>query len=146
MSLLYFPKMSTTSSATASGRDQVPFDESNLKNQMCLFILTKKRLGHTHPMGVLCYSVMELVVLFCSMGNMQCATCRAIKATVLYNEAIAVRTSAPSEAQVRAYMIAVDGKPSETQPLPLEGQGEVPLVTPNQVEKFCNASKQTLGT
>ena len=78
--------MSTMSSATASGRDQVPSDKSNLKNQMCLFILTRKdgilfdvtsvseedimeiciRLGHTHPMGVLHYSAMEMVALFCS--------------------------------------------------------------------------------
>ena len=70
---------------------------------MCLFILTRQdgtllnatsvseedimeictRLGHTHPMGVLCYLAMESVALFWSTEDMQHATCRAIKATVL---------------------------------------------------------------
>ena len=95
--------MSTTSSATASGRDQAPSNESNLKNQMCLFILTRQdgtpfdatsvseediveiciRLGHTPPIGVLCYLVMELVALFCSTEAMQHATYEAIKVMVL---------------------------------------------------------------
>ena len=67
---------------------------------MCLFVLTRQdgtlfdatfvseedimeiciRPGHTHPMGVLHYSVMELVALFCSTQDMQCATHGAIKA------------------------------------------------------------------
>ena len=41
------------------------------------------KLGHTHPMGVLHYSAMESVALFCLTEDMQCATHRAIKATVL---------------------------------------------------------------
>ena len=53
---------------------------------------------------------------------MQCATCGAIKATILCKEAIAIRASTPSKAHIRAYMIAVDGKPSGTQTPPLEGE------------------------
>ena len=34
--------MSTTSSATVSGRDHVPSDESNLKSRRCLFVITWK--------------------------------------------------------------------------------------------------------
>ena len=34
--------MSTTSSATASGRDQVLHDESNLQTCMCVITLTKR--------------------------------------------------------------------------------------------------------
>ena len=65
--------MPTMSSATASGRDHVPFNESNLKSRMCLFVITWTdgiplnaasvteedlvemcvKMGHTHPLGVL---------------------------------------------------------------------------------------------
>ena len=143
--------MSTTSSATASARDQCPFNESNLQNWMCIFILMKRdgtpldvtsvleediieiciRLGHTHLLGVLCYLVTELIALFWSADNMQCATHRAIKATVLCEDGITVRTSAPSEMHVRAYVIVVNREPSGTQPLPLEGEEEVHSPTGN---------------
>ena len=43
---------------------------------------------------------------------------------VLCEEAIAIRVSAPSKTHMRAYMTAVGGKPSRTQPPPLEGEGE----------------------
>ena len=71
--------MSTFSSATASGRDQVPSDDPNLKIKICIFIVTKKdgtplvvtsvseediieicmTLRHTHPLGVLQYLATE---------------------------------------------------------------------------------------
>ena len=72
------PKILTTSSTTASVVwDWVPTDEANLHTCTCILILTKRDgtpfnvtsvleediieiciwLGHTHPMGVLCYSV-----------------------------------------------------------------------------------------
>ena len=104
-------------------KDGTPFDITSVSEEDIMEICM--RLGYTHPVGVLHYSVMESVVLFHLAGNMQHATHGAIKATVLHDEAIAVRTSAPSEAQVRAYMIAVDREPSGTQPPPLEGEGEV---------------------
>ena len=78
--------MSTSSSATALGRDQVPSDDAHLKTRICVFIVTRKdgtlldvtsvseediveicvTLGHTHPLGVLQYSATELVALFCT--------------------------------------------------------------------------------
>ena len=71
--------MSTTSSATASGRDCVPSDEPKLKSRMCLFVVTQKdgtlldatsvteeviikmciKIGYTHPLGVLHYSTIQ---------------------------------------------------------------------------------------
>ena len=74
--------MSTMSSATASGRDHVPSNDSNLKSRMCLFIITGKdgtpldatsvteedivemciKMDHTHPLGVLHDSAMESVM------------------------------------------------------------------------------------
>ena len=82
-------------------------------------------------MGVVCYSMMELVILFQLADEVQCATHGAIKALVLSEEAITIRASAPSKAHIRAYMTAVDGKPSGTQALPLEGEGQPHLPTEN---------------
>ena len=65
--------MSTSSSATALGRDQVPSNDPHLKNKICVLIVTRKdgtlfdvtsvteedimeicmTWGHTHPLGVL---------------------------------------------------------------------------------------------
>ena len=106
------------------------------------------RLGHTHPMGVFCYSATESVILFRSVDEMQCATHRAMKVMVLHEEAIAIRASAPSKTHMRAYMTAVGGKPSRTQPPPSEGEGEPhsPTENPTQVGKLHTISKQTLIT
>ena len=54
-------------------------------------------LGHTHPLDVLWYLVMELVALFCMTEEMQWASHGAIKAMELQDEPIAVRTVAPLE-------------------------------------------------
>ena len=95
--------MSTSSSATALGRDQVPSDDPHLKAKMCMFILTWKdgtpfdatsileedtleicvTLGHTHPLDVLQYLAMELVALFHMTKEMQQASHSAVKATEL---------------------------------------------------------------
>ena len=143
--------MSTTSSTTASARDQVPFDETKLQNHMCILILTKRdgtpfgvtsvleenivkiciRLGHTHPMGVLHFSMMESVILFQLADEMQCTTHGAIKAMVLLEEAIDVRASAPSKTHVRAYMAAVGGEPSRAQASSLEEEVEPHSPTEN---------------
>ena len=160
--------MSTMYFATASARDWVPFDEPHLQNQMCIFVLMKRdgtpfdvtsvleediieiciRLGHTHPLGVLCYLVTESIALFWSADDMQCTTCRVTKVMILCEESIAVRTSAPSEMHVRAYMIVMNGKPSGTQPLPLDREEEVhsPTSNPQPGGEICDISKQTLGT
>ena len=135
---------------------------------MCLFILTRQddtlfdatsmsekdimeicvRLGHTQPMGVLCYWAMELVALFHSTEDMQCTTHRAIKATVLQDKAIAVRDMAPSEIHIKAYVRAVGGDPSKLQSPPSgeEGNSIHPLIIPTPVRKPYSISKQSLVT
>ena len=135
--------MSTSSEATASGRDQVPSDNPHLKTRICIFIVTRKdgtsldvtsvseediieicmTLGHTHPLGVLWYSVMELVALFCTTEELQQASCSAIKAMELWDEPIAIQTVAPSEHHIRAYIAIVGGDPSKLWSPPSEGQG-----------------------
>ena len=137
-----------------SGRDHVPSDKPKLKSRMCLFIITQKdgtpfdatsvtkedivemciKMGYTHPLGVLHYSVMELIALFCSTEEMQHATCRAIKATELQEGAISLRDV--------AYIIAVGGDSSKLQSPPSEEEGEPHSShdNPHQVGK-CVISK-----
>ena len=84
-------EMSTSSSVTALFRDQVPSDNPHLKTKICMLIVTRKDgtlldvtsvseedikeicmpLGHTHPLGVFWYLVMELVALFHTTEEMQ---------------------------------------------------------------------------
>ena len=56
---------------------------------------------------------------------MQHATCGAIKAIVLHEEAIAVRVSPPSTTHMRAYMAVVGVEPSRTQPPLSNGEEEL---------------------
>ena len=72
-------------------------------------------LGHTHPKGVLRHSAMESVILFHSADDMLVVAWGVIKVTTSHEEAIKVRTSPPSAAHVRAYMVVVDGEPSGSQ-------------------------------
>ena len=61
---------------------------------------------------------------FWSTDEMQCTTCRAIKATVLCEEAIAVRASAPSETHMRAYMTGNGWQTFQNPSSTLRGGGE----------------------
>ena len=70
-------------------------------------------LGQTHPLGVLQYSAMESVALFHMTEEMQQASHGAIKAMELRDESIAVRTEAPLEHHIRAYINVVGGDHSK---------------------------------
>ena len=82
--------MSTTSTVTtAVAHDHIPGDKVELLHHICVLVLTRGdgtpfdvasiqeediielciELGHTHPKGVLCYSVTESLVLFHSMDR-----------------------------------------------------------------------------
>ena len=145
--------MSTTPATTASAaRDHIPSDISNLSNCMCLFILTRGNgtpfdgssvleddvieiciwLGHTHPEGVLWYSAIESLMLFHTMDELQVVVHGVVKAMMLHDESIRVRTSPPSATHVRAYIVAVNGEPSGIQPPPSDGEDEshLPLSNP----------------
>ena len=129
--------MSTSSAATASGRDQVPSSNPHLKTRICIFIVTRKDgtlfnvtmsqediieicviLGHTHLLGVLQYLAMELVALFCTIEEMHCTSCSAVKATELQDEPIAIQTMAPLEHHIRAYIATVGKDPFKPQSPP----------------------------
>ena len=78
---------------------------------------------------------------------MQCTTHGAIKATVLPEEAVAIKASAHSETHMRAYMTAVGGEPFGTQPPPLEGEREphLPTVNPQLVGATLHHLQADLG-
>ena len=125
--------MSTSSTATALGRDPVPTNDPTLKAQMCMFIMTHKdgtlfevtsiteediaqlcmMLGHIHPLGVLQYSTTESVALFCMAEEMQQASCGAIKAMELCNKPIAIKIVASTEPHIRACITVGGGYPSK---------------------------------
>ena len=67
--------------------------------------------GHIHPLGVLHHSAMESVVLFHSLDELLCTTCRIIKTTEFWGEAITVMAMAPSEAHVTAYIATLCTNP-----------------------------------
>ena len=87
--------------------------------EMCI------KMGHTHPLGVLHYSVMEWVALFCSTEEMQHATHRAIKAMELRDEAITIRALALLLTHVKAYIMTMCGDHSKPQSPPSEEVGEL---------------------
>ena len=121
---------------------------------MCIFIITHKdgtpfevtsimeedivqlhmTLGHIHPLGVLCYSASDLVVLFCMAQEMLQASRGAIKATELHDKLIAVKIVAPTEPHVKAYITVGEGYPTKPQSLPSEEEDDVnpPTGNPNQ--------------
>ena len=103
-------KLSTSSSATALGRDQVPSNDPHLKSKRCMFIITRTdgtlldvtsvtvedivdicmTLGHTHPLGLLWYLAIKSVALFHTTEEMQWASHSAKKAMELQDEPIAI--------------------------------------------------------
>ena len=86
--------------------------------------------GHTHLEGVLWYSAIESVMLFHTADESQIMVHGVVKASVLHEEAIRVRTSPPYAVHVRAYMTAETGEPSGTQPPPSDGEEE-PHLSPS---------------
>ena len=144
----------------------------HLKTRICIFIVTRKdvtllnvtsiseediieicmTLGHTHPLGVLWYSAMELVALFHTTEEMQWASCGAIKAMELWDEPIAIWTMAPLEyhIMVHTYLAIVGGDPSK--PCNLHPQrGRVNLIHPLETLTCtwgtpCITSRQSLAT
>ena len=103
-------------------KDGTPLSATSVTKEDIIKMCIK--MGHTHPLGVLCYSMMELVALFCSTEEMQHATHGVIEGMELWGEVIAVRAVAPLETHVKAYIIAVGGYSSKLHSPPSEEEGE----------------------
>ena len=70
------------------------------------------RRAHTHPLGVLWYSVPESVILFTNLEDVNCACHTLPDMTELCNEAIMAWTMALTEAQVVAFNVMWHSNPT----------------------------------
>ena len=124
--------MSITSSATASGDWEVPSTNIVFQDRLCLISITRRdgtpmdassisediimeicvKKGHTHPLDVLCYSATESVILFCTADELKCVSHGIVEATELRDDAIMVKTLAPSVAHITTYIMVWYSKPS----------------------------------
>ena len=136
---------------TLAARSHIPSNVADLSNRMSLFLLTKGdgtpfdassileediieiciQFGHTHPEDVLWYSAIESVMLFHTMDKLQIVACGVVKASMLCDEAIKVRTSPASATHVRAYMAVANKEPPSSQPLPSDREEESHLSPSN---------------
>ena len=150
--------MSITSSATTSGDWEVPSHNSSFKDRLCTVSIIRRdgtpidassiseediielcvKQGCTHLLGVLRYSAAESVVLFLTTDDLKCATCNITGDTELHDEAIMVKTIAPTEAHMSAYATVWHAKPSKG----VEDHTPLPCKLP-QVGKHPIASMQS---
>ena len=97
-------------------------DASSISEEDIMEICIKK--GHTCPLGVLHYSAMESVILFCTTDELMHMSHGIVEVMELQGEAITVKAMAPLEAHITAYMTVWHLKP-------LKGDGE-PHTPPQQ--------------
>ena len=162
--------MSITSSATASRDREVPYPNS-LCNRLLLITITKEddtpmdassileediieiciRRVHTHPLGVLQYSVADSVVLFANLKDVHRAHHTLLDVTELHNEAIMVWTMALAEAHIAVFTAmwhsnptAGDGEP-HTPPYQTPPSEETPCCLHAQLGDLNNSELQQLS-
>ena len=115
--------MSITSSAIASGDQEVPSTDIIFRDRLCLISIARRdgtpmdassiseediieicvKKGHAHPLGVLHYTAMESVILFHTTDELKHASCSIVEVMELQDDAITVKAMAPSEAHITAY-------------------------------------------
>ena len=88
-------------SITITRGDGTPMDASSIAEENIMEICTRR--AHIHSLGVLQYSAVELVILFRSLKDVNCAHCTLLDMTELHDEAIMVQTMALAEAHVAAF-------------------------------------------
>ena len=81
--------------------DGTPLDASFISEEDIVEISIRQ--AHMHPLGVLRYSTMELVILYQSVKDVNCTHHILLDMTEFCDEAIMVWTMAPTEAQVTAF-------------------------------------------
>ena len=111
-------------------------DASSISEEDIIEICVKR--GCTCPLGVLCYSAVESLVLFLTTDDLKCASCNIAGETELQDEAITVKAMAPTEAHMSAYAMVWHAKPSKG----VESHTHLPSKLP-QVGKHCIASMQS---
>ena len=138
--------MSVTSSATASRDWEVPSPES-FRNRLLLVTITRGdgtpldasfileediieicvRRAHIHPLGVLWYSAMESVVFHQNIEDLNCILHTLPDIMEFHNEAITVRTMAPAEAHITAFIEMWHSNPTTSDGGPCTPPQQSPL-------------------
>ena len=85
-------------------------DASSISEEDVMEICMKK--GQTCPLGVLSYLATESVILFGIAEELKHATCNLVDITELQNDAIMVKTLAPSEAHIATFTMVWHSKPT----------------------------------
>ena len=88
--------------------DGTPMDASSISEEDIMEICMKK--GHTHPLGVLCYSATESVILFSTAEELKRVSRGLVDVMELQNDAIMVKTLAPSEAHIATFTMVWHSK------------------------------------
>ena len=148
--------MSITSSTTASREQEVPSPES-FQNRLLLVPITRGdctpldasfiseeeiieiciRWAHIRLLGVLQYSMMELVVFHQNIKDLNCTLCTLLDVTEFHNEAVTVWTMAPAEAHITAFI-----KMWHSNPTTVDGGPH----TPPQQSRLCKETPCGLHT
>ena len=92
-------------------RDGTPIDAFSISEEDIIELRVKQ--GCTHPLGVVHYSAAESVILFLTTDNLKRVICDIARDTKLHDEAITVKTMAPTEAHMSAYATVWHPKPSK---------------------------------
>ena len=92
-------------------KDATPFNVTSVTQEDIVEIFVT--LGHTHPLVVLQFLATESLALFDKVKEMQQASCGAIKVMELHDKSITIRTTAPLEPHIRAYITVGGGDPSK---------------------------------
>ena len=97
------------------------------------------RRAHAHPLGVLQYSMVELVVLFGNLEDVNHAHRTLLDVTELCNEALTVQTMAPTEAHVAAFTTMWHSNPTTG-----DGEPHTPPIKHLQVSRHHALSMLSL--
>ena len=121
---------------TITRGDGTPMDASSITEEDIMELCVRR--AHAHPMGVLQYSVVESVILFANLDDVNWAHHTLLDMTELCNEAITVWTMALAEAHIAAFTTMWHSNPTA-------GDGEPhtpPYQTPPSEEIPCRLHAQ----
>ena len=113
--------------------DGTPLDASFILEEDIVEISVGR--AHMHPLGVLWYSTMELVILYQSVEDVNCIHRILLDVMEFHDEAIMIWTMAPTEAQVTAFQSMWHSNPTardgelHTPPYRTPPNEETPCIT-----------------
>ena len=90
--------------------DGTPLDASSISEEDILELCVGR--VHTHPLGVLWYSTVDSVILFSNVADVNCTQHVLPDMMEFRDEAVAIWTMAPAEAQVTAFQVMWHSNPA----------------------------------